>query len=140
MNHTSRSNQILNRNGALCYAIGMCLALLAWCPSSRAQANGPAPASAEEVKQLREVVQSLLTRVTELESELKQRQASSTARTERNPTDFITAFARTPATVTATPATSPAASAPLEATKEQIIAGDRGILDYLRSNTEFRPG
>ena len=54
INHTSHSSHALIRSIPLRYTMGMCLALLAWCPSSRAQANNPAPASAEEVKQLRE--------------------------------------------------------------------------------------
>jgi hypothetical protein len=135
INHTSHGSQILNRDTALRYTMWACLVLLAWCPPGRAQANGPAPASAEEVKQLREVVQSLLTRVSELESELKQRQPSSTARTESGPTDSNAAPATTSATVAAAPAAAPAVSATLEASKGQIIAGDRGILDYLHGAT-----
>jgi Putative beta-barrel porin-2, OmpL-like. bbp2 len=133
INQTSHSSITLIRNISLRYTMGMCLALLAWCPPGRARANKPAPASAEEVKQLREVVQSLLTRVTELENELKQRQLSSTERIERNPT--VSVAAPPAATVTTTPATAPAQSASLEAAKEQTIAEDRRILDYLRGAT-----
>src|ERR1700735_559470 len=82
-NAVNRENAKLRtpaRPSLMRYAAGACLALLAWCPAGRAQANSAAPASAEEVKQLREVVQSSLTRVTELESELKQRQSPSNAR------------------------------------------------------------
>lgn len=131
INHTSHRSQILNHTGALRRAMGICLALLAWCPPGHAQANTSAPASAEEVKQLREVVQSLMARVTELESALKQRQSSSTAGNESNPAESTAA----PATsaVTATAALVPVAS--IEAAKEQIIAGDRGILDYLHGAT-----
>src|ERR1700736_4775460 len=129
------SSHTLIRNISLRYTMGMFLALLAWCPPGRAQANNQAPASAEEVKQLREVVQSLLTRVTELENELKQRQASSTERTERNHTDAVAALPAATATVTTAPATASAQSASLEAPKEQAIAGDRGILDYLHGAT-----
>src|ERR1700719_1514615 len=129
------SSHTLIRNISLRYTMGMCLALLAWCPAGRAQASNLAPASAEEVKQLRAVVQSLLTRVTELENELKQRQASSTERTERNHTDAVAAPTAATATVTTTPAIAPAQSASLEAPKEQAIAGDRGILDYLHGAT-----
>jgi hypothetical protein len=128
---TTHSSQILNHTGALRRAMGICLALLAWCPPGRAQANAPAPASAEEVKLLREVVQSLMARVAELESTLKQRQPSSTAGNESNSAES-TAAPATPAT-TATAALVPVAS--LEAAKEQIIAGDRGILDYLHGAT-----
>jgi hypothetical protein len=134
INHTSRSSQILNCNVALRCTMGICLVLLAWCPPGSAQASAPAPASAEEVRQLREVVQSLVTRVAELESELKQRQPASTARTERNLADSIAAPAAA-ATVTASPATTPSPSASVEVSKEQIIARDRGILDYLHGAT-----
>jgi len=133
--HTSQSSHTLIRNISLRYTMGMFLALLAWCPPGRAQASNQAPASAEEVKQLREVVQSLLTRVTELENELKQRQPSPTERVERNLTVSIAAPPAPTATVTTTPATAPAQSASLEAPEEQAIAGDRGILDYLHGAT-----
>jgi hypothetical protein len=133
INQTSHSSITLIRNISLRYTMGMCLALLAWCPAGRAQADNPAPALAEEVKQLREVVQSLLTRVTELENELKQRQLSSTERIERNPT--VSVAAPPAPTVTTTPATAPAQSASSEAAKEQTIAEDRRILDYLRGAT-----
>lgn len=132
--HTSHRSQNLICNTALRYATGMFLAMLAWCPAGRAQANAPAPASAEEVKQLREVVQSLMARVTELESELKQRQMSSTAKTGEHPNDSNAEPAAT-ATATAAPAATPAPSASLETSKEQLIAGDRGILDYLHGAT-----
>jgi len=135
INQTSHSNNTPIRNTSLRYTMGMCLALLAWCPSSRAQANNPAPASAEEVKQLREVVQSLLTRVTELEHELKQRQPASMERIERNPTISVAAPPAAAATVTTTSTSAPAQSASLEAAKEQAIAEDRSILDYLRGAT-----
>src|ERR1700682_235494 len=102
INQTSHSSLTLIRNTSLRYTMGMCLALLAWCPPVRAQANNAAPASAEEVKQLREVVQSLLTRVTELENELKQRQPAST---ERNPTVSIAAPPAATAKITTTPLT-----------------------------------
>ena len=135
INYTALSSPILNHNAALRYTLGMYLALVAWCPASRAQANGPAPASAEEVKHLREIVQSLLTRVSELESQLKQRQPSSTTRAEKNPAGPIAAPGTTPAMVTAPEAITSARNASMDATKEQIIAGDRGILDYLHGAT-----
>jgi hypothetical protein len=108
--------------------------MLAWCPAGRAQARNPAPASAEEVKQLREVVQSLLTRVTELEKELKRRQSATTAATEGNSDDSNATHADTGATVEATSTTVPARSAPVEASNEQLTAVDRGI-DYLHGAT-----
>ncbi len=87
---TSNSGRTLTLNGSRrkiahnkssrWYAMGICGALLAWCPAGRAQSNDAAPASAEEVKQLRDVVQSLLVRVTELEKELKERPPTSTER------------------------------------------------------------
>src|SRR5260221_13318280 len=85
ISHIRYGSQTLSCNIVVRYTMGMCLALLAWCPLGRAQARAQAPASAEEVRQLREVVQGLVTRVAELESELKQRQPSSTARMEGNP-------------------------------------------------------
>jgi hypothetical protein len=136
------------RTCLLRYTTGVCVALLAWCPAGRAQANGAA--SAEEVKQLREVVQSLLTRVTELESELKQRQPASTERIERSPfvagaapvanadadaTSRTTASFTSAAAATPSMAIAPPQNANLEAPKEQITAVDRGILDYLRGAT-----
>jgi hypothetical protein len=132
------------------YAIGVCLALLAWCPAGRAQETNAAPASAEEVKELREAVKSLVARVTELESALKQRQPASPERVVRSAfvagavpaastfaatlspavASFTSAGAATPSTVIAPPQ-----SAALEAPKEQISAVDRGILDYLHGAT-----
>ena len=129
------SSHTLIRNISLRYTMGMFLALLAWCPPGRAQANNQAPASAEEVKQLRAVVQSLLTRVTELENELKQRQPSSMESTEGNPAVSIAAPPAATATVTTTPATAPAQNVSLEVAKEQTIAEDRRILDYLHGAT-----
>src|SRR5580704_1031265 len=140
------------RNAWLRCATGSCLALLAWCPAGRAQANSAAPASAEEVKQLREVVQSLLTRVTELESELKQRQPTSTAGMASGASvaasvPTASAFAATasptaasfngagPGAATTSMAIVPAQSAALVAPKDQITAVDRGILDYLHGAT-----
>ncbi len=132
------------------YAIGVCIALLAWCPAGRAQAPSAAPASAEEVKQLREVVQSLLTRVTELESELKQRQPASSERIANSASvagapPVMGAYAPTSSRATASFSSAEAAapsmaigqaqSAALEAPKEQINAADRGILDYLHGAT-----
>jgi hypothetical protein len=132
------------------YAAGVCLALLAWCPASRAQANSSAPASAEEVKQLREVVQNLLTRVTELESELKQQRTASPERVERTAfvvgsvpsadvysatTSLTAGGAASVGTTTPSLAVAPAQSAALEAPKEKINAADRGILDYLHGAT-----
>jgi hypothetical protein len=127
--YTSHRSQILVSNATLRSTIGICLVLMAWCPLGRAQANAPAPASAEEVKQLREVVQSLQTRVAELENQLKQRQPAPAASVERNPKDPVAE----PATA-ASPATA-ALRASLETTKEQIIPRDRGILDYLHGAT-----
>jgi len=133
--HTSQRSIIQNRSTTLRHTIGIWLAVMAWCPGVRAQAKGPAPApaSAEEVKQLREVVGSLLTRVAELESELKQRQLPSMTKTEENAIDSNAVPAAT-ANATATPA-GPAPSAALETTKEQLIVTDRGILDYLHGAT-----
>ncbi len=127
-------------------ALGISLGLLAWCPAGRAQAGDRAPASAEEVKQLREVVQSLLTRVTQLENDLKQRPPVSTVRFEPStflsnggPSDASAAVYASPTTEpepTAAPnVVAPAQSAALEAPKEQANAVDRAILDYLHGAT-----
>jgi hypothetical protein len=132
---TSQKSQILNHANAFHCAMGACLVLLAWCPAGRAQANAAAPASAEEVKQLREVVQSLISRVTELESELKQRQSSSVERTESSPPEPTAASAKAPVAATAGQASASAPAAGSEAGKGQVIAGDRGILDYLHGST-----
>ena len=135
INQNSQNDTLRIRNATIRYTIGMCIALLAWCPPARSQANNPAPASAEEVKQLREVVQSLLTRVTELEKELKQQQPAATASTERNSTDSNATRANTEATVGASSITAPAQSDTVEASKPQAIPADRGILDYLHGAT-----
>jgi hypothetical protein len=149
---TSPSGQPLIFRNSLNSMVVMCLALLAWCPAGRAQANSPAPASAEEVKQLRDVVQSLLARVTELENELKQRQVSPTtsmgsdasygAAGPSESTEAVTtspAAAPAPSVETAAPlaATAPASpqSPALEASKQQTNAVDRAILDYLHGAT-----
>jgi len=142
------------RNTRLCFTISICLVLPAWCPAARAQANDQAPASAAEVKQLREVVQNLLTRVEELENELKQRQPASNEKIASSAT--VTSATAPPSTGATTgqlmavsvagdmpvmsadvPATSAAAasaqSAP--APKERMVSGDRAILDYLHGAT-----
>jgi hypothetical protein len=153
---TSISGPTLARNGSTwkiantkisrwC-AMGICGALLAWCPPARAQANGPAPASAEEVKQLRDVVQSLLVRVTELEKELKERPPAATERIASSafigrdvpagspdaaavPAGSAAGFGAVP------PVASPAQSASAEAPKEQGIGVSPGKLDFLHGAT-----
>jgi Putative beta-barrel porin-2, OmpL-like. bbp2 len=147
-----------SRKAACWYSIAICFALLAWCPASQAQTGNQTPASAEEVKQLREVVQSLLTRVTELESELKQRQPASAAGVERDASfanggagfsggpapggDTLASSAApvpTPAVGTGTAMTlaapTPVQTAALDTPKEQTNAVDRAILDYLHGAT-----
>ena len=99
INHNSPNSQMPICNALLRHTIGICFAILAWCPAGRAQTNNPAPASAEEVEQLREVVQSLLTRVTELEKELKERHPAAAATTERNSGDSNATRADAGATV-----------------------------------------
>jgi hypothetical protein len=83
INHNLHDNLKRIRNASLRHAIATCLVLLAWCVPGRAQTINPATASAEDVKQLREVVQSLLIRVAELENQLKQRPSASTDGVER---------------------------------------------------------
>jgi Putative beta-barrel porin-2, OmpL-like. bbp2 len=143
------------RNTRLRYAISICLALLAWCPTGRGQANDQAPASAAEVKQLREVVQSLLTRVEVLENELKQRRPVSNDKIANSetvttatvaPSAGATTDRLVPVSLTDTvPVVNadalPAASAvaPAQSTasaqKEEMLPGDRAILDYLHGAT-----
>jgi len=137
-------------NHAMRCVAGLCLALLPWCPASPAQAGNQAPASAEEVKQLRGVVENLLARVTELENELKQRQAVPTARTEQDssvdtpgrpagteavPSSPAGASAFRAGTATTSAATTVRENAALETSKEQTNAIDRAILDYLHGAT-----
>ncbi len=139
-------------NGAVWRLVLMGLALLAWCPVERAQAGDTQPASAEEVKQLRDVVQSLLTRVTELENELKQRQpvltldiakeaSPPTARPSARTGTVTTSLAPTPAPASnmesAATLVTPALpqSAAVEAPKDPTNAADRAILDYLHGTT-----
>jgi hypothetical protein len=155
---TSISNAS-NRNAAQRFTMGVCLLLLAWCPATRGQEGPPAPASEEEVKQLREVVRSLLTRVTELENQLKQ-QPAATEKIVREavarsasvarvlPVALVDAGAASatsssgvdisapeaPAATTST-AAQPAQNASAEAPAAQITAADRGILDYLHGAT-----
>jgi putative OmpL-like beta-barrel porin-2 len=158
--HTSNSGRTLTRNRSTWkisknrisrwYAMGICAALLAWCPAGHAQSNDAAPASAEEVKQLRDVVQNLLARVTELEKELKERPPASAERmassvpaggatplananTEMSsPTAAPSATAG--AATTSTPAAS-AQSAPPETTTQQTPPEKHGNLDFLHGAT-----
>jgi Putative beta-barrel porin-2, OmpL-like. bbp2 len=153
-----------NRKAACWYSIAIYFAMLAWCPASQAQTGSQAPASAEEVKQLREVVQSLLVRVTELENELKKRQPASLDWPGREPStasfvrvastetmgmapgavpavgDAATATLGTGTTAASAAESSPATivapqSAALDAPKDQINAADRAVLDYLHGAT-----
>jgi putative OmpL-like beta-barrel porin-2 len=146
--HSSPCSRTLIFKNSLRFMVGMCLALVTWCPAGRAQAGHAAPASAEEVKQLREMVESLLTRVTELESEVKQRQALPAERIAREASVSGSGPAANRDTVTTSPAstavpgvgaTAPAPalaqSASVEAPKESANAVDRAILDYLHGAT-----
>ena len=154
--HTSNSGRTLSRNGStwkiankkiwLWCAMGICVALLAWCPAARAQSNDATPASAEEVKQLRDVVQSLLVRVTELEKELKERSPAATERIANSA--FIgrdvpvggpdaTAVPRGSAAGLAaiSPTVTPAQSASEEAAVQQAPAENHGGPDFLHGAT-----
>ena len=148
VNRKNAELETLTRPSLMWYTAGLCFALLAWCPAGRAQANSPA--SAEEVKELREVVQSLLTRVTELESELKQQRTAPTERVERTafvagtvpaantyPTTIPLTAGGAASVETSTPslALAPAQSAALEPPKGRTNAVDRGILDFLHGAT-----
>jgi hypothetical protein len=154
--HTSNSGRTLSRNGSAwkisknklsrwC-GMGVCAALLAWCPVGRAQASDGAPASAEEVKQLRDVVQNLLARVTELEKELKERPPAATERVANStsigsdvpvggpnaagvPTESAGGLAAV--SPTATPSQSAAAGAAVQ----QMPAENHGGLDFLHGAT-----
>jgi hypothetical protein len=146
--HTSHSGRTLIFKNSPRFMVGICLALLAWCPAGRAQAGNQAPASAEEVRQLRGVVESLLARVTELENELKQRRAlpaegiagdasfrgggPAASADVATTLPASTAAPGVGATATAAP---PAQSASLETPKESANAVDRAILDYLHGAT-----
>jgi hypothetical protein len=148
------------RNTAVRYAMGICLVVAGWCPAGRAQGSAPAPASEAEVKQLREVVQSLLTRVTDLEGELKQlkqRQPVAEDKIERAPSaasvvlvasrevtrpspaenaaESAEGMAAPAATTAISPVTAPGQSASLDAPKDQINAADRAVLNYLHGAT-----
>jgi hypothetical protein len=146
----TQNRKILIRGTMRRSTMGICAALLAWCPAGRAQANDAAPASAEEVKQLRDVVQSLLVRVTELEKELKERPPASTERMANSvpvagaapvanantEMSSPTAAAATPTGAAAvSPTLAPAQSASAEAPKEQAIAASPSKLDFLHGAT-----
>jgi Putative beta-barrel porin-2, OmpL-like. bbp2 len=135
INYNSRSSQTLIHNLHLRYTIGMCFALLAWCPSGRAQAKNQTPATAEEVTQLREVVQSLLTRVTELENALKQRQPSPAVTADINQPVSSAPLPTVAATITTASAATPAQSGSAEPLRAQPTPRDRAILDYLHGAT-----
>jgi hypothetical protein len=131
--HTSLNNPVQIRGiSPRSMAISI-LAVLVCCPGSRAQSANPAPASAEEVKQLREVVQSLLTRVSDLENELKKRPPAA----EQPATPSRESVTALPATATAAiaPSSAPASGASTDAPKEQLLPVDRGILNYLHGAT-----
>jgi hypothetical protein len=145
---TSDSGRTLIFKNSLRFMVGMCLALLAWCAAVRAQAGNQAPASAEEVKQLRGVVESLLTRVTELENELKQRRALPAERIAGDASVRAGGTAASADAVTTSPASAaspgrgataiastPAQSASFATPQESANAVDRAILDYLHGAT-----
>src|SRR5579863_8550100 len=145
--HFTRTRRTLLSTHLRHCLFGTALALLACCPVGRAQTGDRAPASAEEVKQLREVVQSLLTRVTQLENELKQRSPVSSARLEPaaalsngGPSNAATSTYVSPVpeaepAAALNNAVAPAQNGSLEAPKEQSNAVDRAILDYLHGAT-----
>jgi hypothetical protein len=144
--HFKRSSRMLLSTHSTRFLFAMFLALLACCPAGRAQAGNQAPASAEEVKQLREVVQSLLARVTQLENELKQRPPASDARFEpaaslsnggpsNAPSSTYTLPAPEADPTAALNVVAPAQSASLGAPKEESNVVDRAILDYLHGAT-----
>jgi hypothetical protein len=135
--HASRGGQTLFSTNLLRCTTGICIGLLASCPVGQAQVRHQPPASAEEVKQLRDVVQSLLTRVTELENELKRRQASPTERIQGDASVAGGGPATNADVVTILPPIAPPSpqSASLEAPKQSANAVDRAILDYLHGAT-----
>jgi hypothetical protein len=140
---------LILKNSLRCMA-GMCLVLMAWCPSSPAQGGDQTPASAEDVQQLRDVVHSLLARVTELENELKRRQVSPAEKTARDASvpgsgpaasrDTMTNLPAAASDVAAAPtlaavAPTSAQNTALEPARESANAVDRAILDYLHGAT-----
>jgi len=133
--HVLRCKHKRIRNTNLRHAPWLFFALLAWCPPSRAQASNPAPASAEEFKQLRELVQSLQTRVTDLENELKRRPTPAPERIEINSGVSATAPLNTAPAATVATTAAPVQSTSPDAPKEHAVAADRAILDYLHGAT-----
>ena len=141
----------------LCGAFGACLALTVWCPVGRGQKNAEtaapaaasasAPASAEEVQQLRETVQSLLARMSDLESQLKQQQVltASYMKKEEVASSAVpasvtaaSAAATTASTTGSGGASNAAAAAPgahAEPPKEQASAAEQGNLGFLHGAT-----
>lgn len=130
--------------------MGSLLALMACCVPSWAQENTQAPASAAEVKELRAVVESLLTRVADLESQLKEEKAASAVNIGRK--NLVAGNARTagaaaatvsPASATSAPAeiaTGSASPAPVQnvspdAAKTPATAEEQGISGFLHGAT-----
>jgi hypothetical protein len=124
----------------ICRAIGIWFSLATWCPGGLAQANDAAPASAAEVKELRAVVQSLLTRVTELESELKKRDSvpsqNSTIANSVAESPAASGASGTPGgAIPSSFVGSAGTDNSVATTKAQVNPEDRKILDYLREAT-----
>lgn len=145
------TDKTLTQKDWLCYALGSFLVLVVWCPGGRAQESVQAPASAAEVKELRAVVQSLLTRVADLENQLKQRQAGSAEALKRGDSDSLPAPMNGPSVETsslaiasrvvsggagaALPATTTTQSASPDTSKLQTSAEERGSLGFLHGAT-----
>ncbi|MGA2095550.1 MAG: porin [Candidatus Acidiferrum sp.] len=140
----------VNRSVWVSYSMGSLLALMACCVPSWAQENTQAPASAAEVKELRAVVESLLTRVADLESQLKEEKAASAVNIGRK--NLVAGNARTagaaaatvsPASATSAPAeiaTGSASPAPVQnvspdAAKTPATAEEQGISGFLHGAT-----
>jgi hypothetical protein len=136
INHAIRINHIQVLRSAVHSVLGMSVVLLLCCPPILAQTKNDAPASAEEVRQLREVVQSLLVRVSDLENQLKQRQSPTVQVTEKVTVPASAVNASVTPAAPATLSATPTSSSSLEPAKDdQILPADRAILDYLRGAT-----
>jgi hypothetical protein len=128
----------------LCLVISGSFVLLA--SAARAQMNDQAaPASATEVKQLREEVQNLLTRVEVLEKQLKQEKqpvfnekigSSTTVESASfSPNTAEKTSSSTAGDASAGSSAVAGSTQTASAPEEHLIPGDRAILDYLHGTT-----
>lgn len=148
--HVAAVENSLIPRGPLRCALGMLLALMAWCAPAWAQEKDQtAPASAAEVKELRAVVQGLLTRVADLESQLKEQKPGSGVDTGRKNLVAGDAPAGVPAAqvqpvgapgapaeiATSSASLAPAQGGAADAPKVQANADEQGSLGFLHGAT-----